>query len=100
MPRMSPLTKRLLLLGALLGWCGCLVLGRVVHSSSLSFLRWNSWDALSSPLQLLVDIADRVFDPLSHPQTIGVTIVYGMGLFLGYAAFRGSAAPPRLGGEG
>jgi hypothetical protein len=30
-------------------------------------------------------------NPLSHPQTIGVTIVYGVGLLLGYAAFRGSS---------
>jgi len=58
------------------------------------FLRWNSWDALSSPLELLADIADRVANPLSHPQTIGVTIVYGFGLLLGYAAFRALSLPP------
>jgi uncharacterized membrane protein len=53
------------------------------------FLRWNSWDALSSPLQLAADIVERLLDPPSHPQTFGVTIVYGVGLLLGYAAFRG-----------
>src|SRR5262245_41743442 len=51
-------------------------------------LRWNSWDAFSSPLELAAAIADRVLNPLSHPQTLGVTIVYGVGLLLGYAAFR------------
>jgi uncharacterized membrane protein len=56
------------------------------------FLRWNSWDALASPLQLLADVADRLLDPLSHPQTVGVTIVYGVALLLGYAAFRTHAA--------
>jgi uncharacterized membrane protein len=211
MPGMTPLTKRLLLFGALLGWCGFLLAARVVHSGSLSFvflvwnlflagvpalaalafvraaekrspalvqaawfalwlmflpnapyivtdfmhlrprplvplwydvailascagtglllayssladvqsvmarkfsqlvgwllaaaalvlsgfgiylgrvLRWNSWDAVSSPLQLAADVADRALNPLAHPQTIGVTIVYGIGLLLGYAAFR------------
>jgi uncharacterized membrane protein len=216
MPAMSPLTTRLLVLGALLGWCGLLLLVRVVHSSSLSFvflvwnlflaslpalaalafvraaerrapapvqaawfalwlvflpnapyivtdfmhlrlrplvplwydiailascagtgllltytsladvqgvmarkfsqfagwllaaavlvlsgfgiylgrvLRWNSWDALSSPLGLLADIVDRVLNPLSHPQTFGMTVVYGVSLLLGYAAFRALAHP-------
>jgi len=27
-------------------------------------------------------------NPLSNPQTFGVTIVYGVGLFLGYVALR------------
>ena len=53
------------------------------------FLRWNSWDALSRPLQLAADIGERLLDPLSHPQTFGVTMVYGVGLLLGYTAFRG-----------
>jgi len=216
MPGMKPLSLRLLVLGALLGWCGLLLLVRVVHSSSLSFvflvwnlllasvpalaalafvraaerrspalvqaawfalwlvflpnapyivtdfmhlrlrplvplwydiailascagtglllgytsladvqsviarklsqlagwivaaaalvlsgfgiylgrvLRWNSWDALSSPLELLADIADRALNPLSHPQTIGMTVVYGVSLLLGYAAFRALSHP-------
>jgi uncharacterized membrane protein len=52
------------------------------------FLRWNSWDTLVSPFQLFREIADRVLNPLSHPQTFGVTAVYGVGLFLGYVALR------------
>jgi hypothetical protein len=60
---MSPFMKRLLLFGALLGWCGF----------------------------LLADIVERLLDPLSHPQRFGVTIVYGVALLLGYAAFRGLA---------
>jgi hypothetical protein len=27
-------------------------------------------------------------NPLSNPQTFGVTIIYGVGLFLGYVALR------------
>jgi len=51
-------------------------------------LRWNSWDALTNPLPLFSDIADRVFHPLSHPQTVGVTFIYGITLLLGYIALR------------
>src|SRR5258708_12464112 len=52
------------------------------------FLRWNSWDTVTSPRQLSLEITDRVMNPLSHPQTVGVTVVYGVGLFLGYVALR------------
>jgi uncharacterized membrane protein len=52
------------------------------------FLRWNSWDTITSPHQLFPQIADRLINPLSHPQTVGVTVVYGVGLFLGYVALR------------
>ena len=44
------------------------------------FLRWNSWDIIHEPVRLLYDIADRVFHPLRHPKTWGVT--FFMGLFL------------------
>jgi uncharacterized membrane protein len=52
------------------------------------FLRWNSWDTLTSPRLLFLEIANQLMNPLSHPQTIGVTAVYGVGLFLGYVALR------------
>lgn len=82
--KFSQLTGWILAAGALVLSGFGIYLGR--------FLRWNSWDALSSPLQLLADVADRLLNPLSHPQTIGVTIVYGVALLLGYAAFRTHAA--------
>ena len=50
------------------------------------FLRWNSWDALTSPGHLLFDIGDRFISPFSHPRTVVVTMVYGVVLFLGYLA--------------
>ena len=62
------------------------------------FLRWNSWDTLTSPIQLFREIADRLMNPLSHPQTFGVTVVYGVGLFLGYVALR-FWQPATLGGS-
>ena len=52
------------------------------------FLRWNSWDALANPLQLFLEIADRAMNPLSHSRTIAFTMIYGVGLLLGYVALR------------
>ena len=75
---------------ALMGWL--LVVAAVLLSGFGiylgRFLRWNSWDTVTSPRQLSVAITERVMNPLSNPQTFGVTIVYGVGLFLGYVALR------------
>lgn len=48
------------------------------------FLRWNSWDVLSNPEALLMDIAHLVLNPLDHPQPIGVTVLFSAFLLLGY----------------
>ena len=75
---------------ALVGWL--LVVAAVLLSGFGiylgRFLRWNSWDTVTNPRQLSLEIADRVMNPLSNPQTVGVTVVYGVGLFLGYVALR------------
>ena len=47
-------------------------------------LRWNSWDVISSPTGLLHDIYIRVLDPMAHPQTYGVTIIFSAFLVIGY----------------
>ncbi len=62
------------------------------------FLRWNSWDALANPLALLADIAQRLADPHSRPQVLGVTLVYGIALLLGYVALR--VLQPAMAAEG
>src|SRR5687767_3168310 len=48
------------------------------------YLRWNSWDVISSPTGLLKDISERVLDPTAHPQTYGVTIIFSAFLVFGY----------------
>lgn len=48
------------------------------------YLRWNSWDVISSPRGLLHDIAVRVMDPMAHPQTYGVIVVFAVFLVMGY----------------
>ena len=78
--RFSPLAGWMLVVAAVLLSGFGIYLGR--------FLRWNSWDTITSPRQLSVAITERVMNPLSNPQTFGVTVVYGVGLFLGYVALR------------
>jgi uncharacterized membrane protein len=48
------------------------------------YLRFNSWDVVSNPYTLVNEITDRVINPLDHPQTLGVTVLYGAFLLLGY----------------
>jgi uncharacterized membrane protein len=50
------------------------------------FLRWNSWDTLTNPRGLVLDAGHQVIHPLSYPRALGVTVVYGVGLLLGYIA--------------
>ena len=48
------------------------------------YLRWNSWDVISSPTDLMNDIVLRIIHPTSYPHTYGVTIVFSAFLILGY----------------
>ena len=52
------------------------------------FRRWNSWEVLTEPAGLFGDISDQLLDPASHPRTYAVTLIFGSGLLLGYAALR------------
>jgi uncharacterized membrane protein len=59
------------------------------------FLRRNSWEVLTDPSGLFLDIADRLLNPASHPRACAVTLIFGLGLLLGYVALRMLAAPVR-----
>ncbi len=48
------------------------------------FLRWNSWDALLSPRALVHGVARSSLDSGDDPRSLGVTLVYGVGLVIGY----------------
>jgi uncharacterized membrane protein len=52
------------------------------------FLRWNSWEIITQPLNLMYDIGDRIINPLAHPRTWGVTILMGLFLIIVYWTFR------------
>lgn len=51
-------------------------------------LRWNSWDAFTNTQNLFLDISERITNPLSHGRTLGVTLFYGIFLFILYLFIR------------
>lgn len=52
------------------------------------FLRWNSWDIITNPFNLMYDVGDRIVNPTEHPQTWGMTIFMGLFLIIVYLSFR------------
>ncbi|GHT71004.1 membrane protein [Spirochaetia bacterium] len=52
------------------------------------YLRWNTWDILTDPLELMYDISDRVVNPFEHLTTWGMTIFMGLFLNMLYWSFR------------
>lgn len=51
------------------------------------FLRWNSWDILFSPQQILFDFMHRVLHPGQHVRTYAVTLLIGTLLMLSFRVF-------------
>ncbi|AOW21746.1 DUF1361 domain-containing protein [Urechidicola croceus] len=52
------------------------------------FLRWNSWDIIQKPFQLVNDIVERVLYPMQHLKTWGVTIGFGLFFTLSFLVFK------------
>ncbi len=52
------------------------------------YMRWNSWDILTKPQPLLLDVADRIIHPFQHTHTWGVTLLFGVFMIFGYAMIR------------
>jgi uncharacterized membrane protein len=46
--------------------------------------RFNSWDIITNPVSLFVDIADRLIHPFSHPRTMLMTILFSMLFIFAY----------------
>jgi uncharacterized membrane protein len=36
-------------------------------------LRWNSWDVIANPSGLILNVSDRLFDPLGYPRSLNIT---------------------------
>lgn len=51
------------------------------------FLRWNSWDLLTRPGELLATLASGAQDPLAHLGALGVTAVMGALVAATYVMF-------------
>ena len=52
------------------------------------FLRWNSWDILSNPFQLVASIVQRIISPFDHLQTWGITVIFTMLFYLLYVSIK------------
>lgn len=52
------------------------------------FLRWNSWDVLTRPLALLVDLSSIFTEPEVHWPEMGAAILLSVLLYLGFSTIR------------
>ena len=50
-------------------------------------LRWSSWDVVANPSSIIINVSDRVIDPLGHPSSINVTALFFILISVVYAAF-------------
>jgi uncharacterized membrane protein len=48
------------------------------------YLRFNSWDIISNPDDILLAIAHRILFPLEHPKTWGFTLLFSILLIIVY----------------
>ncbi len=69
-------------------WIGWMMVGVTLVASGFGvylgrFQRWNSWDIVADPQNLFLDMLDRLINPMAHPQTVAVTILFAA--FLGIA---------------
>lgn len=55
------------------------------------FLRWNSWDIVTEPRALWTGVLRPLTYPTAHVRTWAVTVLYGVGLMLGYFVLRSVA---------
>jgi len=52
------------------------------------FLRWNSWDIIRNPFQLLLSVGHRIVSPFDHMYTWAVTIVFTILFYLLYISVK------------
>lgn len=50
-------------------------------------LRWNTWDVITNPGGVLVNVSDRIVDPFGSPRAINVTLLFFILISLLYLAF-------------
>jgi uncharacterized membrane protein len=52
------------------------------------YLRWNSWDVFTNPGEIVMQLLDRVFNPLDHFGTWSVTFLFGSFLYVMYYSLK------------
>lgn len=59
-------------------------------------LRWNSWDVVTNPGGVIINVSDRVIDPFEHFRAINVTVLFFILLGVLYAALWIATGPHRV----
>lgn len=49
-------------------------------------LRWNSWDVITNPSGVIVNVSDRIIDPFGSARAFNITILFFLMLSIIYAA--------------
>lgn len=67
-------------------WQGMLIIDSVILLSSFAiylgrFLRWNTWDVVTNPSGVILNVSDRIIDPLGYPRALTLTALFF--LFIG-----------------
>jgi uncharacterized membrane protein len=57
-------------------------------------LRWNSWDVIKDPTGIVLNVSDRLFDPLGYPRSINITGLFFVLIGSIYLAIWLFLAPP------
>jgi uncharacterized membrane protein len=39
-------------------------------------LRWSTWDVVTNPSGIILNVSDRVIDPFGHPRALNVTLLF------------------------
>jgi uncharacterized membrane protein len=62
-----------------LGWrVSAELVTAIIFASSFAIylgraLRWNSWDLITDPGGIIINVTDRVFDPFGYPRSLNIT---------------------------
>ncbi len=76
---LPPLLARAVVLGSIF-LCGYgIYMGR--------FLRWNSWDAITNPFQILSDTFTHLAHPITYSRTYGITLLSSILMWLVFKVF-------------
>ena len=70
-------------------WMGWMLVGVTLVASGFGvylgrFERWNSWDIVADPQSLVLDMLDRLLNPMAHPRTLVVTMMFAAFLSVAY----------------
>lgn len=58
-------------------------------------LRWNSWDVITNPQGIIINVSDQIIDPFGNPRAFNVTILFFILISVIYAAFTILTYPSR-----